>query len=64
MLKVKQDKNVHLFVRKNKLSGGKASPFYYLGKLDYQSHQGEAPMSVIWKLQTALPTELLSHFHI
>jgi len=61
---LQQDKNVHLFVRKNKLSGGKASPFYYLGKLDYQNHQGEAPMSVIWKLQTALPTELLSHFQI
>jgi superfamily II DNA or RNA helicase/HKD family nuclease/SOS-response transcriptional repressor LexA len=61
---LQQDKNVHLFVRKNKLSDGKASPFYYLGKLDYQGHHGEAPMSVTWKLQTPLPSELLSYFQI
>jgi superfamily II DNA or RNA helicase/HKD family nuclease/SOS-response transcriptional repressor LexA len=56
--------NVHLFVRKNKLTGGTASPFYYIGKLDYQSHHGEAPMSVTWLLQSPLPPVLLSHLQI
>jgi hypothetical protein len=56
--------NVHLFVRKNKLTGGTASPFYYIGKVDYRSHHGEAPMNVTWSLQTPLPTELLNHLQI
>lgn len=56
--------DVHLFVRKNKLTASKASPFYYLGKVDYQMHQGEAPMNITWKLQTPIPNQLLGHFKI
>jgi len=41
---------VHLFVRENKLSGGKAAPFKYYGPVDYEKHEGSAPMSVIWRL--------------
>jgi superfamily II DNA or RNA helicase/SOS-response transcriptional repressor LexA len=62
---IQQHDNVHLFVRKNKLGANKtASPFYYLGKVDYKSHQGEAPMNVIWKLQTPLPAALLNYLKI
>ncbi|GAB2680695.1 DEAD/DEAH box helicase family protein [Aliiglaciecola aliphaticivorans] len=56
--------NVHLFVRKNKLIAGTAAPFYYIGKVDYQGHQGEAPMNVTWKLRTPLPPELLDYLKI
>ncbi|MFV1975807.1 MAG: DUF3427 domain-containing protein [Candidatus Scalindua sp.] len=42
--------SIHLFVRDHKLSMGKASPFQYYGAVIYQSHEGSAPMSVIWKL--------------
>ncbi|MGS2721008.1 DUF3427 domain-containing protein [Paraglaciecola aestuariivivens] len=59
---LQQDQNVYLFVRKHKLSGGKASPFYFLGKLDYKNHIGEMPMSVTWKLQTPLPPVLMDYF--
>ena len=42
---------IHLFVRENKLAAGKASPFVYFGPVRYHSHQGSAPMSVIFKLE-------------
>lgn len=37
---------IHLFVREAKLSGGKAAPFVYEGKVHYVSHVGSNPMSV------------------
>jgi hypothetical protein len=43
--------SVHLFVRENKLSNGKAAPFTYYGPVDYQSHEGSEPMSVVFQLQ-------------
>lgn len=56
--------NVHLFVRKNKLLKGKAAPFYYLGKVNYQSHTGETPISVTWELITPIPDSLLEYFKV
>jgi superfamily II DNA or RNA helicase len=53
---------IHLFVRKNKLSDGKAAPFIYCGLVDYQSHTSEKPMNVTWKLQVPLPEELYRYF--
>ena len=41
---------IHLFVRDNKLRAGKAAPFTYHGPVEYQSHEGSAPMSVVFKL--------------
>jgi SOS-response transcriptional repressor LexA len=41
---------IHLFVREQKLSGGKAAPFVYHGKVRYQSHEGSSPMSVTFSL--------------
>jgi superfamily II DNA or RNA helicase/HKD family nuclease/SOS-response transcriptional repressor LexA len=43
--------SVHLFVRENKLSNGKAAPFMYYGPVDYQSHEGSEPMSVVFQLK-------------
>ncbi|MBK1887307.1 MULTISPECIES: DUF3427 domain-containing protein [unclassified Marinobacter] len=40
---------IHLFVRGNKLLNKKAAPFTYYGTMDYQSHEGSSPMSVILK---------------
>jgi hypothetical protein len=37
-------------VRDTKLSGGKAAPFVYHGKVHYQSHTGSGPMSVIFEV--------------
>lgn len=43
---------VHLFVRDHKLAEGKAAPFVYHGPAVYRSHQGSAPMSVIFDVET------------
>ena len=37
---------IHLFVSESKLGGGKAAPFVYRGRVNYQSHIGSSPMSV------------------
>lgn len=42
--------SVHLFVRENKLRNGKAAPFTYYGSVEYQSHEGRSPMSVVFRL--------------
>jgi hypothetical protein len=41
-------------VRENKLAAGKAAPFTYHSRMVYQSHQGSQPMSVVFKLNSAL----------
>ncbi|MBP5989427.1 MAG: DUF3427 domain-containing protein [Piscinibacter sp.] len=41
---------IHLFVRDEKLAGGKAAPFTYFGRVTYRSHQGSEPMSVVFSV--------------
>ena len=41
---------IHLFVREHKLSGTKAAPFIYYGRVKYLSHRGSRPMSVLLEL--------------
>lgn len=47
----KDGRKIHLFVRENKLSAGKAAPFVYIGPVNYLSHQGSEPMSVTFTLE-------------
>ncbi|WP_426416762.1 DUF3427 domain-containing protein [Aestuariirhabdus sp. LZHN29] len=54
--------NVHLFVRKHRLIGGKGAPFYYCGPIFYRSHKGQNPMSVVWDLKVTLSEELSHAF--
>ena len=55
--------DVHLFVRKYRKSvGGKGAPFYYCGKINYESHKGEKPMSVEWRLENSLNEALAQLF--
>lgn len=42
--------SIHLFVRTNKLAGGKAARFTYHGRVRYLSHEGSSPMNVIFEL--------------
>ncbi|HUX11404.1 MAG TPA: DUF3427 domain-containing protein, partial [Spirochaetia bacterium] len=46
--------DVHLFVRRNKLSEETAAPFQYVGKIEYVRHEGEAPMNVVWRVLSGL----------
>ena len=49
---------IHLFLRANKLASGKAAPFQYMGEVNYESHTGSKPMSVVWRLDKPLPDQL------
>jgi SOS-response transcriptional repressor LexA len=53
---------LHLFVRKNKLEAKKGAPFYYCGTVNYESHEGEKPMSVIAGLDCELSESLKLEF--
>jgi hypothetical protein len=53
---------LHLFVRKNKLEAKKGAPFYYCGAVNYESHEGEKPMSVVVGLDSELSESLKLEF--
>lgn len=53
---------LHLFVRKNKLEAKKAALFYYCGPMEYASHDGEKPMSVVTRLDSELSEYLKTEF--
>lgn len=48
-----------LFVRINKKINSLAQPYYFLGPVEYVSHEGEKPISFIWKLKYPMPAHLL-----
>ena len=50
--------DVHLFVRKRKVLDGKAAPFVYCGSVDFESWEGEQPISVKWHLREPVPSAL------
>ena len=49
---------VHLFVRPTKKTGSKPTPFVYCGEVDFISWEGEAPISIKWRLREAVPPTL------
>jgi len=55
-----QGKRVHLFVRPTKKTGPKPTPFFYCGEVDFISWEGDAPISIKWRLREAVPPSLHS----
>jgi superfamily II DNA or RNA helicase len=54
---------VHLLVRRfPKTQRGKAAPFTYCGDLDFQSWEGEKPITIRWRLTKPVPEQLLRNF--
>jgi hypothetical protein len=51
---------VHLFVRSTKKTGSKPTPFIYCGEVDFVSWQGDAPISIKWRLRETVPPPLRS----
>jgi len=47
-----------LFVREHKRTNGLAPPYAFLGPVRYVRHYGDRPMSIIWRLDHALPAHL------
>ena len=55
----KEGVSVHLFVRKRKLFNGKAAPFVYCGLVEFESWEGETPISVRWRLRESVPNTMI-----
>jgi superfamily II DNA or RNA helicase/HKD family nuclease len=55
---------VHLFVRAHKLRGGTAAPFLYLGQPRFVRWHGDAPITIEWELQEAVPSRYHKAFGI
>jgi hypothetical protein len=53
---------LHLFVRRDRLIAKKGAPFFYCGPMNYVSHEGEKPMSVVTKLENELNEYLKLEF--
>ena len=49
---------VHLFVRSGKLRNGKAAPFLYCGRPEFEGWEGEGPVTVTWRLPVPVPEHL------
>lgn len=45
-----------LFVRENRSENLSTSPYYFLGKANYVSHEGSKPISIVWELEEPMPT--------
>ncbi len=48
-----------IFVRENKNTYGKASPFIFLGGAKYRSHSGSNPINVIWEMDHDIPEKII-----
>lgn len=55
---------VELFVRPEKLRAGKACPFHRVGPVRFLEWEGDAPISVKWKLETPVPPHLRKLYRI
>ena len=51
--------NISLFIREFKHNGQYTAPYVFVGNADYVSHEGDRPVSFVWKLHTPLPADLL-----
>ena len=49
--------HVHLFVRPTAKVRGKAQSFIYCGELEFERWEGDKPITVWWRLETAIPQE-------
>jgi hypothetical protein len=50
---------VLLFVREQRKQGGVTEPFRCLGFATYESHEGERPMAIRWRLEREIPAAWL-----
>lgn len=50
-----------LFIRERKnLQNGLTAPYFFAGPLQYESHEGSKPISIMWKLEHPLPAKALA----
>ncbi|MEO8682694.1 MAG: DUF3427 domain-containing protein [Vicinamibacterales bacterium] len=46
-----------LFVRARKKQDGLTVPYTFLGAVDHESHKGERPIALVWKLRQPMPAD-------
>lgn len=56
---INSDGRISLFVRINRKENGQASPYIYLGEVEYVSHSGSRPVGIVWKLKNKIPAKYL-----
>ncbi|AOV06459.1 DUF3427 domain-containing protein [Sporosarcina ureilytica] len=56
----KTNNKVALFVREYTRKDGFTSPFIFLGTVDYVSHSGSKPVSIVWRLHEQMPANLVT----
>ncbi|MEE9336760.1 MAG: DUF3427 domain-containing protein [Methylococcaceae bacterium] len=55
-----EGQNILIFVREEKRQkGGLAEPYYFLGPVNYISHEGSRPVSFVWELEYPMPAHLV-----
>ncbi len=55
----KTGNKVIIFVREYKKEEGLTANYYYLGTASYVRHEGDRPMSIVWKLDNPMPAFLV-----
>ena len=56
---------VQLFARaEKKRAGGAASPFVYCGPVTFMDWEGEGPITVRWRLDSALPQRFVEELRV
>ncbi len=55
----KTGSKVIIFVREYKKEEGFTANYYYLGTASYVRHEGDRPMSIVWKLDNPMPAFLV-----
>jgi superfamily II DNA or RNA helicase/HKD family nuclease/diadenosine tetraphosphate (Ap4A) HIT family hydrolase len=56
--------HVHLLVRPTKKTGAQPTPFTYCGEVDFAGWEGEAPITVRWKLREGVPPSLRAQLKV
>jgi hypothetical protein len=49
---------VFLFVRERRKNGGSTQAYTFLGPVDYESHSGDRPIGIVWRLRAPMPADL------
>ncbi|PLC11634.1 helicase [Kocuria flava] len=55
-----QGAHIMLFVRESPTQEAGTSPYVFLGPVDYVSHEGSKPMSILWRLRRPMPSTVFS----
>jgi len=56
--------NVLLFVREAKSDAGRTQPYVFIGPGDYESHTGDRPIAITWRLRLPMPADLFQQARV